>query len=106
AELGGRGRMVFEHDPGLQAASEHADADATGGDWLRLLAAHDVRWLLVTPSRASGSLQAALQRGARRVDAVGDVESWEVDFTAVDGTAVDGTTTAAAHPLQAPEAAR
>ncbi|HZW18774.1 MAG TPA: hypothetical protein VFF71_08235 [Luteimonas sp.] len=78
AGLGGRGRVVFEHDPGLQAARAVAEADATGTEWLRLFAANDVRWLLVSPAQAGPSLDAALQRGATRVDGLGEVELWRV----------------------------
>jgi len=90
AALGGRGRVTFEHDPRLQAARERAEADETGNGWLALLAAQDVRWLLVTPTRAGHPLEAALDRGAEHIDTIGDVALWRVAGPAAGRKAAPG----------------
>lgn len=82
AELGGRGRVVFEHDPSLATARRVAEADPSGAGWARLLAGHDIRWVLVTPAAASAALQQALARNGMRVAGVGAAELWWVG----DGT--------------------
>lgn len=78
AELGGRGRVVFEHDPRLQAERKHAETDRSGAAWAELFTRHRVRWVLMTPVSASAALRAGLQQSATRVAGLGGVELWRV----------------------------
>lgn len=76
AELGGRGRVVFDHDPALKAAREVAESDPTGDGWTRLFVEHRIRWALVTPASASPALNAGLAEHGTRVAVIGDAELW------------------------------
>lgn len=78
AELAGRGRVTFDHDPRLREARMLADADRSGAAWGRLFAGHRIGWVLVTPESASPALHAGLHAHARRVAGIGDAELWRV----------------------------
>lgn len=79
AELGLRGRGVFDHDPELSAARLLAEADASGEQWRTLFETSGARWIVIVPAKASAPLRNALAlAGARRVDAVGDAEMWRL----------------------------
>lgn len=78
AELGGRGRGVLDHDPGLRAARSAAETDASGALWRQLFTEHGIRWVLVTPATASPALQEGLHDVGARIAVVGDAELWRV----------------------------
>lgn len=78
AELGGRGRGVFDHDPQLKAAHAWAEADPSGARWSDLFGRHGIRWVLTTPASASVAENAGLRRSGHRVATLGDAELWQI----------------------------
>lgn len=80
AELGGRGRVVSEHDPSLAAAAAHANADTTGVAWAALFAREHIRWVLVNADTASPALRAGLAKTrAQRSANLAPMELWRRD---------------------------
>ncbi len=87
AELGGRGRTVSPHDPSLAAAALHANADASGARWAKLLARERIRWVLVNADIASPALRAGLARsGGERAETLQNIELWRTPALSADGT--------------------
>lgn len=60
-EFAGRGRTVSHHNPRLHAAAAAAENDAQGTQWLALLHAEQISWVIAREP-ASPALHAALQR--------------------------------------------
>lgn len=78
-ELGQRGRSPSWYAPGLQAAAQAADRDASGGAWVRLIAQEQVGEIVLRRSQVGDAQLRALQelRGRHRAT-VGDAEWWSL----------------------------
>lgn len=79
AELGQRGRSPTWYAPGLQAAAQAADRDASGQAWVRLIAQEQVGEIVLRRSQVGDAQRRALQDlQARHRATVGDAEWWSL----------------------------
>lgn len=79
AELGQRGRSPTWYAPGLQAAAQAADRDASGRAWVRLIAQEHIGEIVLRRSQVGDAQLRALQelKGRHRAT-IGDAEWWSL----------------------------
>jgi hypothetical protein len=79
ASFGRRGLSVSWYAPEMQAAARVADRDASGAQWRRLFAQHEVEWVLVDDASVGQGLMAALRQcGAAPYAVEGQSAVWRL----------------------------
>ncbi len=79
ADLGSRGRTTAWYSPRLAAAAAHADADASGREWVELMRSERIGEVIVRPQNITPAQAQALRAvGAVRKAAIGEAEWWSL----------------------------
>lgn len=86
AELGAAARTLTWYDPSLEAEARRANADASGAAWVALWDREGITELVLRVDRLTPAQTAGLAlAGARREDAVGEVEWWRLAPAPAEG---------------------